>query len=75
MKNKNQQRGELKTIDYTNIADEKGRGVKTWTRSTTLILTAMKLEMQTRAKVNVQVKDSEDNKTIRQYVSHGLDGG
>ena len=36
---------------------------------------AMELEMQTRAKVDVQVKDSEDNKTIREYVFHGLDGG
>ena len=73
MKNKNQQRGKLKTIKY--IADEKGRGVKMSTRSNTLILTAMELEMQTRAKINVQVKDSEGNKTIREYVSHGFGAG
>ena len=54
----------------TNIADEKGRGFKTWARSTTFVFTARELEMQTSAKVNIQVNDSKDSKNYPLTLSY-----
>lgn len=72
IKTKNTQRGNSKVIKY--IESQNGRDVKISTRGDTIMLTAMELEMQTKVRVNVEIKNPEATKVLRDYKSLGFGG-
>ena len=71
MKSKNNQRRKKKDTFY--IEDLAARRKKISTRTDTLVLNAMEIELQTHMKINLQIKNDKGKKVIRSHKSFGYE--
>ena len=71
MKSKKNQRRKKKDTFY--IEDLAARRKKISTRTDTLVLNAMEIELQTHMKINLQIKNDKGKKVIRSHKSFGYE--